>query len=612
MAKADVEIRVGVDDKATTKLKGIGNQMQRMSSTFKKAGIGMMAAGAALGGGLIALGKMAADFEGAMREVNTMIGLSEEGFQALSSQVQDVSSEVGKSSTELSGALYQIVSAGIDAADAIMVLEVAAKAAVAGVTDTETAADGLTTILNAFKISAKDAGKVADVMFTVVKRGKTNFEQLSASIFQVAPIAATAGVKFEEVAAALATLTKQGIPTSVATTQLRQAIVALLKPTDVMKGAINKLGYESGEALLEEEGLAGALNDLTKVAQTGIAPIIDYSRDIARLEDKLKIAKLQQKEFTQAVKESTVAAKALQISELSSQLEEFKIKQKNASVATSNATETLGEMFGSVEALGAVLSLTGENAQTFAEDLVATTEESAGAVEEAYEEMNKGIGRQFEIIFNELKVMGEEIGATLLPVFKDIIDKMKPIIQSFKDWVEANKDLIPQLLKVAVVLIGVGGVVFAMSQIAMALQAVNLALVIFHSLSGPAGWIKLAAGIAIAGGAVFAITKLMGGFGGGGGGTTGTDIWGNLPGSRAYGKGPDPYKPPPQPMHGGGIVQGPIGQPVPVMALGGERFGGGGREEIHIYLNMDGERISEVIYERLLQRKARNATLELT
>ena len=533
MAKADVEIRIGVDDKATSKLKGIGNQMQRMSGTFKKAGIGMMAAGAALGGGLIALGKMAADFEGSMREVNTMVGLTQEGFEQLSADVQDVSKAVGKSSTELSGALYQIVSAGIDAADAIDVLEVAARAAVAGVTDTETAADGLTTILNAFKISSQDAGKVADVMFTVVKRGKTNFEELSAAIFQVAPIAAVAGVKFEEVAAAVATITKQGVPTKVATVQLRQAIQAIIKPTEDMKTAIEEMGFASGEAMLAEQGLAGTVNMV---------------RDSA-----------------------------------------------------GGSLESLGKMFGSVEALGAVLSITGENAKTFAEDLVATTEGAAGAVDAAYEEMNQGVGRQFEILFNEIKTMGEEIGATLLPIFKDILEQVKPLIETFKTWVEKNKDLIPQLLKLAVILVGAGGVLLALSMISKAIIAVNIALAIFHGLSGPAGWIKLAAGMAIAGGAIAGIMALMNQ------GKPGYDTHVRV-GNEWVPKEDYAAR---QTLHGGGIVQGALGRPTPVMALGGERFGGGGGDNVYVNLYLDGEKITDNVYERLLQRKAANVTLEL-
>ena len=41
-------------------------------------------------------------------------------------------------------------------------------------------------------------------MFTAVRLGKTDFEQLSGSMFQVAPIAASLGIDFQDVTAALA------------------------------------------------------------------------------------------------------------------------------------------------------------------------------------------------------------------------------------------------------------------------------------------------------------------------------------------------------------------------------------------------------------------------
>ena len=72
--------------------------------------------------------------------------------------------------------------------------------------------DILTTVLNAFKIEAKDVDKVSDVLFTTVRLGKTTLSELSSSLAQVAPLASASGVKFEEIAAAIATLTKQGTP----------------------------------------------------------------------------------------------------------------------------------------------------------------------------------------------------------------------------------------------------------------------------------------------------------------------------------------------------------------------------------------------------------------
>ena len=104
------------------------------------------------------------------------------------------------------------------------ILEVSAKAAVGGLTETETAADAVTTILNAYKMSAEEAGTVSDQLFTTVRLGKTTFGELGASIAQVAPIAAAYGISIDQVLGAVASLTKQGTPTAQAMTQIRAAI----------------------------------------------------------------------------------------------------------------------------------------------------------------------------------------------------------------------------------------------------------------------------------------------------------------------------------------------------------------------------------------------------
>lgn len=265
----DIVIKIGADVSGLNKgLKNAGNSVQGFSDKTARR---MKIAGAALIGATVAIGgaslKMAADFDGAMREVNTMMQLGEEQFKSFSKEIQTVSRELGVSATDSANALYQAISAGIPKENVVEFLEIATKAAIGGVTDTTTAVDGLTTVLNAFKIPVSEAQKVADIMFTTVKGGKTTFEELSASMFNVAPIAAAMGIKFETVSAALATMTKQGVPTAQATTQLRQAIVALSKPTTDMQAAIEGLGYASGQAMLEELGFADTINLLTESAQ---------------------------------------------------------------------------------------------------------------------------------------------------------------------------------------------------------------------------------------------------------------------------------------------------------------------------------------------------------
>ena len=374
----DAKIVITAEDKASAKLNAVGTSLDGVGKKATMTTKSLIAVGVAIAavaiGMSIKVAKMAADFDMAMREVYTMLDITTEQFETLKDEVQGLSREMGISSTALSNALYQVVSAGIPAAEAIAFLGVAGKLAVAGVTETETAVDGLTTVMNAFKIPVEEAERVADILFATAMRGKTNIDELSKSMFQVAPIAAAAGIEFGIVAAALATITKQGTPTNVAATQLREAIRGIILPSTQMAAIIEEAGYQSGETMLAEIGLAGALDVVSEAA--------------------------------------------------------------------GGSVEKMGELFGSAEAVGAVLSLTGINAATFAEDIKATTTDAAGSVETAYGKMNEGVGRQYEILFNQIKVQAEEIGELLLPVFRAIAEELKPMLADFSQWIKDNDDLV--------------------------------------------------------------------------------------------------------------------------------------------------------------------------
>ena len=169
--------------------------------------------------------QLAKNFENAMKEVETISKATQENFKGISKAVFELSNITPDNPEKLANAYYQIVSAGYDGAKGLKLLETASKAAVGGVTDTQTAADGLTTVLNAFGIEAENVSEVADVMFKTVQLGKTTFSELASNLSTVAPIASSSGIRFEEVAAAIATLTKQGVPTAQAMTQIRSAII---------------------------------------------------------------------------------------------------------------------------------------------------------------------------------------------------------------------------------------------------------------------------------------------------------------------------------------------------------------------------------------------------
>ena len=236
----------------------------KLGGALKK---GALVGGIALAGVGIAGLKMAFDLEKGLAEVRTLLpDLSDKGFNKLQADVLALSKEMGIATSDIVPALYQAISAGVPKENVIDFLRTGAKASIGGVTDLETAVDGLTTITNAWGLESSEAGRIADVMFSGVKLGKTTMAELSASMFQAAPLAAALGISVEEVVAATATLTKSGVPTSVAMTQMRQTMVALTKPTADMTTLLEKTGFATGEALIEAHGFTGALEILNQAA----------------------------------------------------------------------------------------------------------------------------------------------------------------------------------------------------------------------------------------------------------------------------------------------------------------------------------------------------------
>jgi len=257
-------------DKLSRELKRLDTPMEKLGATTRAlAPAATIALGALAVGAAKSVGS-ANDLALSMREVVTLTGETgdeaNKTFTAMQGMVRAVSNEFGVAQETLTKGLYQALSAGVPKDNALEFMQVATKASIAGVTDIDTAVDGLTTTINAFGLDIGQAGAVADSMFAAVKGGKTTFDELSSALFNVAPSAAAAKVSFAEVNAAIATLTASGVPTKVATTQIRAAFVALSKPSKELNALFQSLGFESGEAAIAQNGLGFAMDAVFKAS----------------------------------------------------------------------------------------------------------------------------------------------------------------------------------------------------------------------------------------------------------------------------------------------------------------------------------------------------------
>lgn len=210
--------------------------------------------------------KAATELDTEMRNIQSISKETDAEIAELSDTFLDMSTDITKTTDtakNLAAGFYQIQSSGFAGAAAMEVLEKATKAGSAGLASTATAATALAGTLNAYGLGAEEAGRISDVLFETVNRGVVSFEELGGSVGQVVGTAAQAGISFETVSAAIATMTKQGISGSEAVTSLNQVIVSLIKPSEDLASAIESMGYTSGQAMLDTLGLQGTLQALT-------------------------------------------------------------------------------------------------------------------------------------------------------------------------------------------------------------------------------------------------------------------------------------------------------------------------------------------------------------
>ena len=222
------------------------------------------AAFAAIGASFFKASSAANKFNKQMAEVATLVDTSTVSISLMKKEILALFRSTPLPLADLTKGLYQTISASIPAASAIRFLGVAARAAVAGVTNVATAVNGMTSVVNAWAMSTDQANDVADTFFVTVRDGKTTFEELANNIGTVAPMAAGIGATFEEVSAAIAAMTLQGLGTDKAAVALRGFFNSLLRPTVEGAALAKQLGIEWNESSIRAGGLVAMMDDLRK------------------------------------------------------------------------------------------------------------------------------------------------------------------------------------------------------------------------------------------------------------------------------------------------------------------------------------------------------------
>ena len=345
-------------------LKGATQPVADFTAAALKVEAGVLAVGAAFTTFAV---KSAADFDAAFRQITTLFDATDEDLAKFKDSILEYASGSSASLEEITNSLSAAIGSGVEYSKSLDLIATAEKLSVATRADLKGTTEVLVSTLNAYGLSTSAAGEVSDKLFQIIKDGKIEMTDLSASLANITPIAATAGVSLDEIGAGIATLTAAGVQPSTAIDALRSALSNIIKPSEQAKKLANELGIEFDANALKSKGLAGVLDDVQK--------------------------------------------------------------------ATGGSADKMAILFGDVQGLSAVMTLTGSQAEAFAGSL-GSMGKAAGAVDAAFAKMNGSVEQSSAKAVNALKALLVEIGTPLLDEFGGIATAIAKVFAAVADSVK--------------------------------------------------------------------------------------------------------------------------------------------------------------------------------
>lgn len=249
-------------DEFDKRLSNLENKTNSFASTIKKvfASIGLGAIAKKAVGYIKDVGS---SFEATMSKVQAISGASGKELEALTAKAKEMGAKTKFSATESAEAFTYMAMAGWKTADMLNGIEGIMNLAAASGEDLASVSDIVTDAMTAFGLSANGTTKIikdgyvkevsnashfADVLAKASSASNTNVGMMGETFKYVAPVAGALKYSVEDCAVAIGLMANSGIKSSQAGTALRSMLSRMVKPTDDVKGAMDKLGISLTDA----------------------------------------------------------------------------------------------------------------------------------------------------------------------------------------------------------------------------------------------------------------------------------------------------------------------------------------------------------------------------
>lgn len=403
-------------------------------------------------------------FESGMSKVEAISGATGEDLAALTDKAKEMGAKTKFSATESAEAMQYMAMAGWKTSDMLNGIEGIMNLAAASGEDLATTSDIVTDALTAFGLSAQDSTHFADILAQASSNANTNVSMMGETFKYVAPVAGAMGYSAEDVALAVGLMANSGIKASQAGTSLKAALVNMVKPTDDMRGVMERLGisiqnadgsikpfgeligdlrdkfaittdaeraqnYAMAEQKLTAEGLADSLSGLSgeqRNAQIAYLEGVELIKDMTKEEIK---AQAKQKLGIKLTKERQLSEEELY--QLASSLGKESLDGMTAAMQEEAAATLFGK-----EAMSGMLAIINASDADY-EKLAGSIENCDGAAASMAETMQNNLEGQLTILGSAAQGLAlelyESVKEPLTNFTKLGIDAVSNLTQGFED-----------------------------------------------------------------------------------------------------------------------------------------------------------------------------------
>lgn len=373
----------------------------------------------------------AANFEQRLSAIQAISGATVEEMEQISKTALRIGKDTAYSATESASAMEELIKAGLSVQD---VLNGAADATVnlaaAGEVALPEAAEIAANAMNNFRLSGEDMPRIADLIAGAANASAISVSEFGMSLQQGGAVAAIAGLKFDDLAVAIAEMGNAGIKGSDAGTSLKTFLMNLIPVTDRQVEKFRELGLLSintGKALklLASEGIKPANNGFMAI-EDALAKYVEKTMDI----------KVGSEKSAKAVQELAMQTGVLenQFFNANGEVKSLADVQQVLKDVTKGMTEeqklaNLELLFGS-DAIRAAAVLSRDGAKGYNEMAKAMGKVTAADVAATRLDNLKG---SLEELSGSVETAMITIGQVFLPVVRKIVDALVGLVNVFNN-----------------------------------------------------------------------------------------------------------------------------------------------------------------------------------